>query len=133
MPPMTTHRDVDDATRMARGASTRRLYHVHATIASTSRAFLRLEEGLLRHRAREDWLTTLDGAERDAPSCLGVSGAVERLVDAREARRRGAKLVRRFTGGRDDRVRRRHAVRGDDDERGRRRDGAASARRTREE
>ena len=81
---------------MARGAS-RALYHVHARSVDIAR-FLRLEEGLLRHRASEDWLTTLDGAARRAV-VLGVSGAVERLVDAREARRRDVKLVRRFTGG----------------------------------
>jgi len=74
-----------------------RLFHVHAARVDIAR-WLRLEEGLLRHRAREDWLTTLDGAASRA-IVLGIGGDVERLVDVRRAATRAHALVRRFTGG----------------------------------
>ena len=70
---------------------------VRASSVDLHRA-LRLEEGLFRHRASEEWLTAFDGVAR-ATIALGVSSKTSELVDEKEARRRDAVVVRRCTGG----------------------------------
>jgi lipoate-protein ligase A len=59
---------------------------------------LRLEEGLLRHRVGEDWLTMCDGASTRGV-VLGVSSKLHALVDEAYAKETDARIVRRFTGG----------------------------------
>ena len=76
-----------------------RLHVVRAARVDVARC-LRLEEGLLRHRADANWLVCADGASRTS-IVMGVSardgGASLVHVDA--ARARGVDLIRRFTGG----------------------------------
>ena len=74
-----------------------RLRVVRARLEDVRRV-LRLEEGLLRHRARECWLTMLDGA-REPCVVLGLGSKLGELVREDEARARDVTLVRRFTGG----------------------------------
>lgn len=83
--------------RCARVVMATRLRVVRARLEDVRRV-LRLEEGLLRHRARECWLTMCDGAR--APCVvLGLGSKMGELVREDEARARDVALVRRFTGG----------------------------------
>ena len=61
-----------------------RLRVVRARLEDVRRV-LRLEEGLLRHRARECWLTMLDGA-REPCVVLGLGSKLGELVREDEAR-----------------------------------------------
>ena len=117
---MTTHRD---ATRDAHGARRvasavprpRAIGRHRAVPATRGGAAATPRERGLAHDARRR------GATRRRVGRLRRGRALGRRARGAKARRETRATIH---GRWDDRVRRRHAVRGDDDERGRRRDGA---------
>lgn len=58
---------------------------------------LRLEEALLR-KTRRSWCVINDGVQSPAV-VMGISGKLEKLVDAERARDQGVQVIKRFTGG----------------------------------